>query len=299
MKNDYLKQLNIILGKHGYLQDFSIKKDEFRRFNGIIYDRSGKNYFLKAAFGKDSYEYKSLYRESQVTKFLSTRTKKIRVSHNGYRLYVPNVAKIIDQDEIFCLITRYIEGRKLLNENSGTQVDILSATLELVSKLGKVSHISTIRPYLKNYTREALLISLPIRFIKASILSPSALPRLIRASWRALSLLSSGIYEHGLVHPDINVSNIIFDKNAIYLTDWEEAGWGMSAYNVTSPLCLQWQEKTLRDRLLARLRDNGEKKITIPLLAYRTLMLFNQHLERGNKKRKRDFAILKFLETAL
>lgn len=297
MKNGYLKQLNHILGEHGYLQNFSIKKDEFRRFNGIIYDRGGKKYFVKAAIGKESYKYKSLYCESHVTKYLSSLTKKIHVSHNGLRLYVPDVAKIIDQDEVFCLITRYVEGRKLASENSRFQADILLATLELVAKLSKVSHISTIRPYLKNYTRKALLFSLPIRFIKAAILSPFVFGGLVRASWRALSLLSPDIYEYGLVHPDINVSNIIFGKNAIYLTDWEETGWGINAYNTISPLSIHWKDQTLKDVLLTRLQESGQKKITIPLLAYRTLMLFNQHIERENKKRKRDFALLKFLGT--
>lgn len=297
MKNGYLKQLNHILGKHGYLQNFSIKKDEFGRFNGIIYDRGGKKYFVKTAIGKESYKYKSLYCESQVTKYLSSLTKKIHVSHNGLRLYVPDVARIIEQDEVFCLITRYVEGRKLASENSRFQADILLATLELVAKLSKVSHISTIRPYLKNYTRKALLFSLPIRFIKAAILSPSVFSGLVRTSWRALSLLFLDIYEYGLVHPDINVSNIIFGKNAIYLTDWEEAGWGMSAYNTITPLCVDWENQTLRHKLFAKLQDNGQKKITTPLLAYRTLMLFNQHIERKNEKRKRDFALLKFLES--
>lgn len=296
MKNDHLKQLNYILQEHGYRELSPIKKDEHSRFKGIISDQQGKKYFVKAAIGKDGYKYKSLWWESQVTRYLARRTKKIKVSHSGYTLNVPDVVKIIDQDEIFCLITRYIDGKKLLNENSRDQADILSTTLELVAKLSKVSHISTIRPYLKNYTREALLLSLPIRFIKAAILSPFVFPGLVRASWRALSLLSPDIYEYGLVHPDINVSNIIFRKNAIYLTDWEETGWGINAYNTITPLCVHWQDLRLRDMLLARLEDNGQKRITIPLLAYRTLMLFNQRIGRENKKRKRDFMVLEFLE---
>lgn len=297
MKNNHLKQLNYILQEYGYREVSSIKEDEYARFNGIISDQQGKKYFLKAAIGRDSYKYKSLWRESQVTQYLSRLTKKICVSHDGYNLCVPHVAKIVDQDEIFCLITSYIEGKKLINEDSGTQADILLTTLDLVAKLSKVSHISTIRPYLKNYTREALLVSIPMRFIKAAILSPFVFPALTKASWKALLLLSSDTYENGLVHSDINVSNIIFHKNSIYLTDWEEAGWGMSVYNTITPLCVDWKNQILRDKLFGRLQDNGQKKITIPLLAYRTLMLFNQYAKKQSKKRERDFAILKFLET--
>lgn len=298
MKNNHLKKLSDLMQQHGYRQIYPFKKDEYERFNGIIYDLQGKKYFVKAVIGKDSYKYKSLYRESQVTSYLSTLTKKTHINHDGYSLYVPSVAKIIDQNEFFCLITNYIGGKKLSNESSDAQANILLTTLELVAKLSKVSHISTIRPYLKNYTREGLLFSLPIRFIKATILSPFAFPGLINALWKSLSLLSLNIYEYGLIHPDINVSNIIIHKNSIYLTDWEEAGWGMSVYNTITPLCVHWQDQTLRGKLFGRLRDNGQKKITIPLLAYRTLILFNQNMQRENKKRKRNIMILKFLEHA-
>lgn len=296
MKNDHLKQLNHLMQQHGYQQAFPFKKDESERFNGIILNRWGRKYFVKAVIGKDSYKYKSLYCESQVTSYVSNLTRKTHINHNGYKLYVPSVAKIIDQDGFFCLITNYIEGKKLSNESSNTKGDILLTTLGLVAKLSKKARVSTIQPYLKNYTRGALLFSLPMRFIKAAVLSPFAFPGLINASWKALSLLSPDTYEYGLVHSDINISNIIIQKNAIYLTDWEEAGWGIVAYNTITPLCVHWQDQTLRDILLVRLRDNGQKKITIPLLAYRTLMLFNQHIERENKKRKRDIMILKFLE---
>ena len=297
MTKNHLKQLKSLLEKYGYLYHSQVKIDEFDRFNGILKDLKGKKYFVKAAIGKDSYKYKSLYLESQVTRYLSTQTKKINLSHNSHILYVPSVAKIIDQDEIFCLITNYVEGKKLVNENSDTQADIILTTLELVSKLSKKTRVSTIQPYLKNYTRKALLLSLPMRFIKAAILSPFAFPGLIKASWKALSLLSPNTYEYGLVHPDINVSNIVLHKNAIYLTDWEEAGWGIAAYNTVTPLCVDWKIRTLRDKLLGKLQDNGQKKLTTPLLAYRTLMLFNQHTKKENEKRKRDLTLLKFLET--
>lgn len=295
MKNNHLNLLSQLLQRYGYRQASPIKTDEFARFNGIIKDPRGKKYFMKAAFGKDSYEYKSLNRESLVTKYLSTRTKKIHISHNGYRLYIPTTAKILEMDEIFCLITRFIDGKRLADEKSNIQAEILSTTLDLVAKLRGETHISKIKPYLKNYTRSALLFSLPLRFVKAVMLSPWAITSLTRVSFKTLYFIPRNIYEYGLVHPDINVSNILFKKNAIYLTDWEEAGWGITAYNAVTPMCVHWQDQTLRNMLLKRLENN---EITIPLLAYRTLMLFNQHAQGSSKKRKRDFTLLKFLETA-
>lgn len=282
--------------QHGYRQTSPFKNDKFERFNGIIFDQQGKKYFVKAVIGKNRYAYKSLFWESQVTRYLSIITKKPYISYNGYRLYIPSVAKTIAQDEIFCLITNYIEGKKLSSASFDTQADVLLATLELVDRLGDVRHMSTIRPYLKKYTRGALFFSLPIRFIKATVLSPFAFFGLIRAFWITLPLLFTNIHKYGLVHPDISVTNIIFHKNTIYLTDWEEAGWGIRAYNTSALLCIYWQNKTFRNMLLRRLNDNGQKQIAVPLLAYRILMLFNQHIEKGYKNRKRDIMILKSLE---
>lgn len=296
MKNDKRTQLNNLMKQHGYWQASPFNRDESARFNGTVSDREGKMYFIKAAYGKGSYKYKSLYRESQVTRYFSNLTKETHLSHKGYELRVPTVIKIIEQDGIFCLITDYIEGKKLSDESSQTQANILLITLGLVSKLSEVQNISTMKAYLKNYTRTAILFSLPMRFTKATFFFPFVFPGLIGAFWKGASLLFHNINEDGFVHPDINVTNIIFYKNAIYLTDWEEAGWGISAYNTIGSLSVHWQDQVLREMLLNRLEYNGQKKITIPLLAYRALVLFNQHAERKNKKRKRDIMVLKFLE---
>lgn len=295
-KESFLQQLVSLIKKYGFPTVLSIKWDEHKRANGIIFDKVGRKYFFKAAFGKDSYEYKSLCSESRITNYLSSLTKKINVGYYGYRLYIPSVAKIIDQEEILCLITRYVEGRKPLNENSDIKADILLTTLELFAKLSSKTKMSAIRPYLKNYTIGAILLSLPMRFIKAAILSPFATPGLIKVFTKTLPLFSHNNNKYGLVHADINLSNLILQKKAIYLTDWEEAGWGINAYSTITPLCVYWQDQTLREVLLRKLQKNGQKKITIPLLAYRTLMLFNQHIEKGDKRRKRDFMLLKFLE---
>lgn len=296
MKNNKIETLRQILEKQGYRAILPIQRDEFTRINGIISDRYGKKYFMKVVIGKDSYEYGSLYNESKVTSYLSRLTKKINMTHKGFRLYTPSVSKVIRQGEFLCFITRFIDGKKLLNEDARTQTRILTTTLHLVDSLSEETHLPAIRPYLKNYTRKAILNSLPLRFLKAIILSPFEFPGLIKASFKTLRLLSPSTYQYGLIHADINISNIIFQGKSVYLTDWEEAGWGINAYNTITPLCVHWQNPILRKRLFDILENNGQRKIIIPLLAYRTLMLFNQRMKRDNKKRKRDIKILKFLE---
>ncbi len=295
MIDNHIKQLKFVLEQHEYI-NFLIKKDEYGRFNGIIFDRNEKKYFIKAVIGKNSYKYKSLYAEAKVTQYLSVRTKKLKINYKGFRFRIPSVEEIIVQGEILCLITKYFDGKKLLTARYSTQVNVLLTTLELVDKLSKDPKLVAIRPYLKCYTRELLLISLPFRFIKAVISSPFVFPKLLRAFLRALLGISLGSYEYGLVHSDINLSNIIFHKNFIYLTDWEEAGWGISSYNTISPLCIHWFDPRLRLALLGRLQDKRERSSTFSVMLYRTLVLFNQHMGEKDKKRTRDTMLLRCLE---
>lgn len=295
MKTDKLKQLIQLLNQHGYHKLYTINKDDSYRFNGIISDQKGKKYFVKAVVGKNNYNYKSLYMETKITQYLSEKTKESFILYKGYRLHIPYVANVIDQDEILCLITNYVDGKKLLDEKSDIQAEIILATLELLKSLNKKINISTIKPFLKNYTRKALLFFLPLRFLKAFIISPFAFRGLTIAFWKTLPLFLPFRQKYGLIHPDINISNITYHKKNIYLTDWEEAGWGIWDYNKITPLCVHWQNKTLKNILFSNLKSNGQKNIVIPLLAYRVLMLFNQNIERRNKKRERDLMVLKFL----
>ncbi|EKD95501.1 MAG: hypothetical protein ACD_24C00468G0001, partial [uncultured bacterium] len=84
----------------------------------------------------------------------------------------------------------------------------------------------------------------------------------------------------------------MLQRNIIYLTDWEEAGWGITAYSATAPLCVHWQDSIVRNRLLQRLYGKGLKKLIVPLLVYKTLTLLNQRVGRKNAKRIRDLELL-------
>lgn len=281
---------------NGYKQESVIMVDDSGRFNGIFRDAKNKKFLIKAIHGsKKGYPYQSLYNEAQVTHYLSLLAGKTNISHNGYTLSIPTVEKIIDQDEFFCFVTKFVDGRRLINESITTQAKILLLTATLVSQLNKKIQKKSIQPYLKNYTRKAMLLSLPSRFIKAIILTPVALRGLTHAFLKSLPLISSITHEQSLVHPDINSSNIIINKKNIYLTDWEETGWGISAYNAITPLCVHWHNQPLRNTLLRKLFIKKQKNIHAPLLAYRILMLFNQRIEKKNIKRKRDYMLLKFL----
>lgn len=295
-KNNYQEKLNQLLQQLGFRPTPAINGDGFNRFNGIITDKFNKKYFIKVAFGKNSYQYKSLFWESQITKNLSKITRKIHITYDGYRLYIPKVLKTIKQDDFCLLITNYIKGKRLKDQSENKQADIVLGLLQLLEKLDNVSEISQIRPYLKDYTRLALCFSLPMRLLKGIFLYPSVSFGLIRAFCKALSLLLPRSYEYGIVHPDINVTNIIFRKNAIFLTDWEEAGWGIKAINMITPLFIHFQNKKLKDLLLEKLENDDRNKST-PLFFYRILMLFNQQVSKNNYRQKRDLMLLKSLET--
>lgn len=157
---------------------------------------------------------------------------------------------------------------------------------------------SIIRPYLENYTLRAILFYSPIRLLKAIFLFPLATTGLIVTTSKVFRLFSIGSYDYGLVHADIKASNILINKRTIYLTDWEQAGWGITTYNAVAPLCVHWQNQEVRDRILGSLRDKGFEKIIIPLLAYGILVLHNQNIDKKTMKQMRDLELLKFVETA-
>ena len=283
-----------LIKRNGYRAITTIDKDEFERYHGIISDIQGNKFFVKAVSGESSYRYKSLFAECEVSSYLSSLTESDLLLYNGYRLKIPKVEKIIKEGEILILISDYIKGRRLLDESSQFQAEMLITVLELVTKLSGHTRRFQIQPYLKDYSRNTLLVYLPLRLMKAVFLSPFAAFKIIMTVPKVLPLFQLQIYDNGLVHADINASNILINKKTVYLTDWEEAGWGISAYNIISPLCVHWQDRIIRNRLLRSLHDEGLKKAIIPLLSYRTLTLLNQKVSRKNIKRMRDLKLLNF-----
>lgn len=287
-----------VIRKLGYRVSPSLEEDEFGRYHGVVFNTKGKKFFVKAVIGGGSYRYRSLYSEIKVNQYLSRLTKENKIEYRGYRLQIPRVEKVIKEGEILCLISDYVPGNRLLDEPSRDRVEMLLTTLELVSRLSKKTRGYKIDAYLKNYTKINLIFHLPFKLLKAVFLSSFAFPRLIVATRKVLGVLAFGSREYGLVHGDINVSNILINKNTVYLTDWEESGWGITAYNSIAPLCVHWEDKIVRNGLIGRLSDMGLRSQIIPLLAYRALVLFNQNIDRKDKKRIRDLKILKFIESA-
>jgi len=288
------KGLNItnIVRQNGYREITPIEKDEFGRFHGIVSNTKGNKFFVKAVVGKKSYTYKSLFAESRVSQYLSQLTKKTLFEYKGYRLLVPEVDKIINQGEVICLISRYIKGKKLLDEESNKKAEILTVVLELIEKLSGKTQRFSINLYLKDYSVKALLLYLPLRLLKSVFLSPFSSFKILMTTPKVLPLFRIGTYDKGLIHADINASNILLQRNIIYLTDWEEAGWGIAEYNSVGPLCVHWQNKIIRNGLLQRLYGKGLKKLIVPLLVYKTLTLLNQRVGRKNAKRIRDLELL-------
>lgn len=304
-KNFYLNRLkgllnlptvSTLLDEHGYKDTNSIEQDNFGRFHGIVSDKRGRKFFVKAATGKSTYGYRSLFAEAHVSRLLSRLVQKVRVESNGFRLQVPPVKKIIAQNQTLCLVSRYTKGRKLLAQPSSLQAKMLPITINLVAKLSAKTHRQSLGPYLRDYSRFGLLLFSPIRLLKAVWSSPSVIIGLISAARQVLSLTHADSPKYGLIHADINASNILMKGKTIYLTDWEEAGWGMSSYNMIGPLCVHWETKEIRDSLIEYLRTSGQISELSPLLAYRALILFSQALPIQDERRIRDAQLLKFVK---
>ncbi len=259
-------------------------QDHFDRFHAIVADVKGDKYFIKAVVGKNSYSYKSLIAESYITSYLSKLTHQNNIEYKNYRLLIPQVKKIIIQNHLVCLVSRFIKGKRILDQSPSLQASFLKVTLELVLRLGNIADKRVISPYIKNYSPLSFALHSPFQLAKAVLVAPDQVVSLTRVFLKTLPLL----FRQGpvsLVHADINASNIWLQGKFLYLTDWEEAGWGLSDYNTVGPLSVHWNIPETKNKLYS--------KSLIPLLAFRILVLFSQRLEPSDSRRKRDHSLLR------
>ncbi len=288
MKNKIEK----LIKKNGFKILDEIEMDIFGRYHGVVINNNGDRFFVKAATGKESYKYKSLWSEINITRYLYTITKKETIIKNGYQLTIPKIERVLKNEEMLCLISEYIDSKRLLDQPSDLQAQMIVNTLGLVEKLDGHAELGKIAPQLKTYTRTSLLWSVPVKLAKALSLSPNLTGKLLITALKTLPIINNSS-NRSLVHADINASNIFFDDKKIYLIDWEEAGWGISEYNTIVPLSVHWKDKIIRETLLEKLRD--EQHLITALLAYRTLVLLNQKIDLSDSRRLRDLKLLGYI----
>ncbi|OGC92198.1 hypothetical protein A2899_02275 [Candidatus Amesbacteria bacterium RIFCSPLOWO2_01_FULL_49_25] len=276
--------LTSVLSQHGLTIVQPTIRDHFDRFHAVVSDAKSDKYFIKAVIGKYSYSYKSLIAESYITSYLSKLTHQNNIEYKKYRLLIPQVKEIIIQNQLVCLVSRFIEGKKLLDQPPTTQAQLLSVVLELVLRLGKFTHKETISPYIKNYSPLSFIIHSPFQLAKAISVTPNQMINLLQIFLKVFPLPLSSKHT-SLVHADINASNVWFQGKSLYLTDWEQAGWGTADYNTVGPLSVHWNVPEIRNKLFSR--------FLIPLLAFRILVLFSQRFESSDNRRKRDYSLLR------
>src|SRR3989339_609681 len=276
-----------LLKIYGYLL-VRINRDQFNRLNGILKDRQGKRYFFKVVNDQDVYSFNSLFNEANVSRYLGKLSHQKIDSFKGYRLKIPLVKKIIKKDGIVCLISNLVEGNSLLTKPSQFQARILEIPLEQLLLLNRLFVRSPVDQYLIKFTKSDLLLSLPRKLIKAVLTSPSDAVSLIKIALNFLKSIVFTGYHNALIHADLNASNIILKGKTIYLTDWEEVGWGISTYNIVGPLCVHWQTRVIRNKIFMYLQKTKQNTLAVPLLAHKVLILFNQKMDRSHPKRVRD-----------
>ncbi len=283
--------LEKVLKNNGYILTAKISEDSFGRYHCVVKNKNNNEFFIKAVKNAKNYKYKSLIAEAEVTKILGEITQGKKVTCGEYRIIIPKVEKIIDEEGFLILLTKNIKGKNALSLSSQDQAKILEKTYELVLKLNKHINFSAIDKYLKTYSKGKILREALPRLVRAIIKCRKKTVSLIRVavSLKDLFKVSDSKY---LVHADINASNIIVDARTIYLTDWEECGIGIAEYNVITPLSVHWNDTHIRTKLLNTL-DN-KKWLIKPLLAYRTLVLFNQNIKDGDPRRLRDNSLLEY-----
>lgn len=268
--------------------------DEFGRFRVIAKNKKGQKLFIKSVVGKQSYAYSSLLNEAHLCRFLSQRINTAPVLYKRFKLKIPEVEEVIEENNCVIFISHFIKGKSLSDLSSKEQAEKIIAVYSLVNSLDiERDEIAAFR--LKDFSKLNILLQTPLRCIRAFFLQPRYAIKLIFAALHVIPLAFAGRLRSGLVHSDINASNIILDKKDIYLVDWEEAGWGLILCNQVAPLCCHWIDNAMRRIIYTDLNRGNSDKITIPLIAFRTLILFNQKIKWGSKKHRRDVKLLNSL----
>jgi hypothetical protein len=293
------KILKGLLKKHGFRLIKTVRNDGFERFNSVLKDVKGNKFFMKATLGKKTYRYNSLYNEAVISDFLSKMLIKRHLINNGYRLQVPEVKKIIEDKNFLIFISDFSTGKKLSLYEKGEQAKILKNCIELITKLDNPESFQAMDNRFKKYDRARLLMLSPLRLGKAALFTNVPLRKLVKVYYNFLAILFVRKVKNSLVHPDINTTNIIVYGKKIYLTDWEEAGWGVSKYNATTPLLLYENDSVLSGEIHSIFK-NLPRRMLKALLSYRILVLFNQKTNTEDKRYKRDLLLInKFMNVFL
>jgi hypothetical protein len=293
MTDKIINKLTHLLKKQGLQLYTIIKKDDFNRYNGIIIDKNKRKYFFKAVAKTNNYQYHSLYKECQISKYLSSISNNYDIKYKGYKLRIPQVINIIENPDFLCLISKHVIGINLQYKRSYEQARILIVVDNLINNLSDKINPERIKIYLKIYSKKAILLNLPIKIIIAIIYSPSAALNIIKIIPTVLYLINLEVDDYKLIHADVNSSNILINGHTIYLTDWEEAGWGISTNNIIHPLSVHWLDSKIKFSLIKYLNIQGHRRFISPLLGYHILTLLTQKIQKDNPKRIRDYQLLK------
>lgn len=290
------KKYKKLLALHGYIVFEPLKKDSFNRFNAILKNSKGKKYFVKATYGINSYKYRSLFNEAKISEFLSFRLSGSKTNQNNYIFLVPKFKEIIQYEDFIFFISELVKGEKLSDTAKDLQIKILKKSINAVTKINTGSDKLSLQKYLINYNKMNLILISPFRFAKALLRPNAPVFKLIKVYFNFLPLFFIDKVKYSLIHPDINTTNIIVNKKTIYLTDWEESGWGISTYNATAPMLLFEYGIPSNDNIYP-IFGNLNKKDVRPLLAYRILSLFNQKTDINDHRHMRDIKLVnKFLK---
>lgn len=280
-----------ILQKQDLIIQSTVTYDTFSRANGIVKDSQGNKYFFKCANQKHPYAYRSLFNEAKVTEHLSDFLRKYPIIRSGYRLYVPPVRMVLKQDGYLFVLTKFISAASLSEANKKVQTQHLIQASELIKQLCHPD-LALLKPYLMSYTKPAMVVQLVPRAIKALLLRPEQWYSICKLFFRSLGLLFVTSPRCGIVHADLNITNILYVKKTIYVTDWEEAGWGNPNYSLTTPLCFSLGNQKFMQLLAGKLSLREMQSIKL-LSTYKILTLFNQQMKTDDSRFIRDKRIIK------
>lgn len=214
---------------------------------GIYKDAAGKQLFAKQWSGLvKNIEYFWLFNEIEVYRVVNMISAK---EHDSIikkfpHIHVPRLIATLREESRLLLLTEHVEGKDL---ELAPQDEGIRAMEEAAEYFMEISgHITPhmLRSFIKRgFTY--IVGNFFVMFIRAAVRNPKIIPSLARAlvafTMRLRSLFKTS--ELKLVHRDITYFNILFQKEKLYLIDYELSVLTHPLFEITQIITGAWRRK--------------------------------------------------------
>lgn len=205
------------------------KNKNFRNFSIGIYGKNGKKYFIKTWYGAvHDINYYLLLNEYIVSRILNSKNSILK----DLNIRVPKVVDLEEGSTTLSVIFEYVNGTRLDLLSRNKQSQVLSKVLRSLNTIYERLSENEKKLFMKKKNR-SYLTALPEIAVLAIIFNPKYIFTIVKGvfeSIRNYSVFSN--YGYSLAHRDLNLTNIIVNRNEIYLVDLERMAITSKYYDI-------------------------------------------------------------------